>query len=105
VPGSVCSTVGVVLPSVFWIFLILKLLKLLSRWIDTSEVFNALRLGIVALILSATFRIGIESINSIFTLILGIFAFVILSKFRLSVIWIVLGTGLVGVIWTVLLPF
>ncbi|MFA7426869.1 chromate transporter [Mesotoga sp.] len=105
VPGSVCSTVGVVLPSVFWIFLILKLLKLLSRWIDTSEVFNALRLGIVALILSATFRIGIESINSIFTLILGIFAFVILSKFRLSVIWIVLVTGLVGVIWTVLLPF
>lgn len=104
VPGSVSSTVGVVLPSVFWIFLILKLLKLLSRWIDTSEVFNALRLGIVALILSATFRIGIESINSIFALILGIFAFLVLYKFKLSVIWIVLGTGLVGVIWTVLLP-
>lgn len=104
VPGSLCATVGVVLPSVFWIFLILKLLKLLSRWIDTSEVFNALRLGIVALILSATFRIGIESINSIFTLVLGVFAFVILYKLKLSVIWIVLGTGLVGVIWTALFP-
>jgi len=104
VPGSVFSTVGVVLPSVFWIFLILKLLKLSSRWIDTSEVFNALRLGIVALILSATFRIGIESINSIFTSVLGVLAFLILYKFKLSVIWIVLGTGLVGVIWTVLLP-
>ncbi|PIJ60575.1 chromate transporter [Mesotoga sp. H07.pep.5.3] len=104
VPGSVCSTVGVVLPSVFWIFLILKLLKLLSRWIDTSEVFNALRLGIVALILSATFRIGIESINSVFTIVTAVSAFYILYKFKLSVIWIVFGTGILGVFWSFFLP-
>ncbi|MDD3461178.1 MULTISPECIES: chromate transporter [unclassified Mesotoga] len=104
IPGSIFSTVGVVLPSVFWIFLILKILKVVSKWIDTVEVFNALRLGIIALILSATFRIGIESINSIFALILGIAAFYILYKFKPSVIWIVLGTGLMGVIMSLFLP-
>lgn len=84
--------------------MILKILKVVSKWIDTVEVFNALRLGIIALILSATFRIGIESINSIFALILGIAAFYILYKFKPSVIWIVLGTGLMGVIMSLFLP-
>lgn len=101
VAGSISSTIGVVLPSVFWIFLILKLLNLLSRWIDTSEVFNALRISVIALILAATLRIGIQSINSLFTVFTALVAFYLLHRFRPSVIWIVLGTGIAGTLWKI----
>ncbi|HPM95068.1 MAG TPA: chromate transporter [Mesotoga sp.] len=97
--GSIISTIGVVLPSVFWIFLILKLLKILSRWIDTAQVFNALRVSIFSLILAATFRIGIESINNLFTVVIGLIAFYVLYRYKPSVIWIVLGTGVAGIFW------
>ena len=61
IQGSILATIGVVLSKrVLGFFLILKILKILSKWIDTAEVFNALRLRIIALILSATLRIGLS---------------------------------------------
>lgn len=102
--GSVLSTVGVILPSIFWIFLILKLLKVLSKWINTAKVFNALRVAIISLILAATFRIGIESLNSLFSIITSLLAFYILYRYKPSVIWIVLGTGVAGIFWKIAIP-
>lgn len=99
IPGSIFATVGVVLPSVFWIYILMKIIKLLSKKMETEKIFTGLRGAIVALILAATLRIGFSSINDIFTVLLAVGAFVILRKFKPSVVWIVLGTGIAGAIF------
>jgi chromate transporter len=95
--GSVASTIGVITPSIIWIVIILKLLKLLSKKIDTDLIFKSLRIAIIGLIIAATLNIGFGSIVSIFHIVLGIIGFIILLKFKLSVIWIILLSGIAGI--------
>ncbi len=97
--GSIAATVGVTLPSVFWIFFLLKLIDWLSRWIQTDHLFGALKTAIVALILAATLRIGIGSVRDGFTILLGAGTFFWLYRFKPSVVWIILATGGAGMIW------
>lgn len=98
--GSIAATIGVTLPSIFWIFLLLKFLDWLSRWIRTDHLFTALKTAIVALILAATLRIGIGSIDDLFTIFLACGAFYWLYRFKPSVVWVILATGGIGVLWS-----
>lgn len=98
--GSTVATLGVIIPSVFWLFLLEMIIKLLSKKIDVQKIFFILRLSTFSLIIAATLRIGISSIFSLFTIFLFLTAFLLLKIFKPSVIWIVLGCGGAGVIYS-----
>ena len=99
IPGSIAATVGVVLPSVFWIYILMKIIKLLSKRMNTDNIFIALRSAIVSLIAAATLRIGFSSIRDVFTVITFGAALFVLKKFKPSVVWVVLGTGIAGALF------
>ena len=98
--GSIVATLGVILPSVFWLFLLELIIKLLSKKIDIQKIFFTLRLSTFSLIIAATLRIGISSIFDVFTIILFVGAFTVLKVFKPSVVWIVLGCGICGIIYS-----
>ncbi|ACR79157.1 MULTISPECIES: chromate transporter [Kosmotoga] len=96
-PGSFVATAGVVLPSLFWVFLITGALGIVAKKSDISRVLEALRFAVIALIISVTFRIGMSSITDLYSLSLLVFVIWLKVRYRLSVIWIVLISGLIGV--------
>lgn len=98
VPGSLACTIGVILPSVIWIAVIIKVLTMASKILDTEKIFDALRISIVALIIAATINIGVGAVNSLFHIGLGIIAFSIIQKYKISVIWVILSCGFVGIV-------
>ncbi|AKI97455.1 chromate transporter [Kosmotoga pacifica] len=100
--GALLATTGFILPSILWVFVLLKTLKLISKLVDETRLIGALKGTALVLILVATCRIGSSSITDILSLLIFIGAFLFLLFFKkLSPIWVILGSGIVGLALTV----
>lgn len=109
-PGAVLATLGCILPS-FIIVLVLSFLYLKFRDLTVVQgVLTGLRPAIVSMIASAGFSILLfalfdESmqhmkIKNFHVVEFGLFAIglILLRKFKLNVIWIIFGSGIIGTI-------
>lgn len=97
IPGSLVATAGVVLPSLFWVSLITGALGVMAKRSDISRILESLRFAVIALIISVTFRIGTSSIVDLYSLGLLFFVIWLRIRYKLSVMWLVLISGLVGI--------
>jgi chromate transporter len=98
VGGAILATAGVLLPGILWVSLLLKLLSLVSKKYETSRIFEALRVGIIALIIAAALRIGMDAITGIFTSVFFLVTFLVMLRYKPPVFWVIIGTGMIGVI-------
>ncbi|OAA27588.1 chromate transporter [Kosmotoga arenicorallina S304] len=97
--GALLATTGFILPSILWVYVLLKTLKLITRFIDEKRLIGALKGAALVLILVATYRIGSASIINLSSTLIFACAFLLLIFLkRLSPIWIILGGGLAGIL-------
>ncbi len=98
VGGAILATAGVVIPGILWVSLLLKLMEVVSKKHDTSRVFEALRIGVVALIIAAAVRIGLDAVTSVFTVGFFLTTFLVVQRLKPPVFWVIIGTGLIGMV-------
>lgn len=67
VPGALCATLGVVLPSFFIILLIAALIHDLLKYAGVEAFLSGVRPCVVALILSTAFTMGLSTLLGIFS--------------------------------------
>jgi chromate transporter len=96
--GAIFSTLGMVTPS--WI-IIISIAKFFDAFADNqyvSSAFEGIRVVVVVLILNAVIRMGKKSITSWIQALIAIAAFVLIAFTSLSPIFVVVGSGLLGVL-------
>ena len=98
VPGAVVATIGIFLPSFFYVALLAPVLFRLrqSSWI--ASFLDSVNVCAIALMGGVTFRLGVDALRGWTAWIIGLAALAVLLRWKLSPAWIVLGGGIVGLL-------
>ena len=98
VPGAVVATIGIFLPSFFYVALLAPVLFRLreSDWI--AAFLDSVNACAVSLMAGVTFRLGVDALRGWPSWIVALAALVVLLRWKVSPVWIVLGGGIAGLL-------
>ena len=101
IQGSLLSTVSVVLPSVCLMAIVARFFERVIENSHAKKVQQGFQVGVLSLILCATWSFGTVAINSLAELIMGIVAFIALisTEGKLHPVVIIFVSGLLGLIF------
>jgi chromate transporter len=100
VPGAVVATVGIFLPSFFYVALLAPVLFRLreSAWI--SAFLDSVNVCAVALMTGVTLRLAFDALRGWPSWVIAVAALVILLRWKVNSAWIVLGGGIMGLLFS-----
>jgi len=96
VSGAVVATVGIFLPSFFYVALLAPVLFRLRQSIWMAAFLDSVNVCAVALMVGVTVRLGIDALRGWPTWLISLGSLAILLRWKISPAWIVLGGGIVG---------
>ena len=98
VPGATVATVGIFLPSFFYVALLAPVLFRLrqSRWI--AAFLDSVNVGAVALMAGVTVRLGADTLRSWQMWLIAAASLIVLLRWKVSPAWVVLGGGIGGLL-------
>jgi chromate transporter len=96
VPGAAAATIGIFLPSFFYVALLAPILFRLrkSPWIATF--LDAVNVCAVALMASVTFRLGVDALRGWPSWVIAFVSLVVLVRWKINPAWVVLAGGIAG---------
>ena len=97
-PGAAVATIGIFLPSFFYIALLAPVLFRLrkSPWI--AAFLDSVNVCAVALMAGVTFQLGSDALRGWVSWALALVSLAILLRWKVSPAWVVLGGGIVGLL-------
>ncbi len=95
-PGAAVATIGIFLPSFFYVALLAPVLFRLrkSEWI--AAFLDSVNVCAVALMAGVTFRLGVDALRGWPSWIIALASVAVLLRWKISPAWVVLGGGLAG---------
>jgi len=98
VPGAAVATVGIFLPSFFYVALLAPILFRLrqSSWI--AAFLDSVNVCAVALMAGVTYGLGIDALRAWPSWLIAAASLVVLLRWKLSPGWVVLGGGIAGLL-------
>lgn len=96
--GALAATFGMVLPSFSIIFIISTVLREFQHVQAVKYAFFGIRAGVLALILKAMYMMFKKAKKGIVPYIIMFLAFILTAFFKVSVIFVILGAALVGLV-------
>jgi chromate transporter len=98
VPGAVVATIGIFLPSFFYVALLARVLFRLRQSVWIASFLDAVNVCAVALMAGVTVRLGIDALRGWSTWVISLASLAILLRWKISPAWIVLGGGVAGLL-------
>jgi chromate transporter len=98
VPGAVLATLGIFLPSFFFVALLHPLVPRLRRSPWTAALLDGVNVAAIGLMGAVAWQLGRDAIVDPLTAVLAITAAGLLIRFRVNSAWLVLGGGAVGLL-------
>jgi len=102
-PSALLATLGIFLPSFLFVGLLSRILPFVrkSPWAATFlDGVNAASLGLMA---GVTVQLGKTALVDIFTVVLSFISLLVIFRFRVNSVWLILGGGLLGAIYKLVL--
>ncbi len=102
-PAALLATLGIFLPSFLFVGLLSRILPFVrkSPWAATFlDGVNAASLGLMA---GVTVQLGQTALIDIFTVALSLITLFVIFRFRINLVWLILGGGLLGAIYKLIL--
>ena len=96
--GSVCATLGVVLPSFLIILTISGILREFQENVYVQYAFRGIRCGVLALILKAMWGMYKKCKKNIPAYIVMVAAFVLVAFVKAPVFWVIAGCAVFGIV-------
>jgi chromate transporter len=98
-PGAAVATVGIFLPSFFYVALLAPILFRLrrSQWIGAF--LDSVNVCAVALMAGVTFRLGADALRSWQTWLIATASLIVLLRWKVGPAWVVLGGGIAGLLF------
>ena len=97
--GGIVATIGVVFPSLIIIMIIASFLQSFSSLAIVQSAFAGIRIAVVALIIDTVVKLCKSSIKDWFGIIVCILTFILSAFFKISPIYVVIATGILGLIF------
>ncbi len=98
VPGAAVATVGIFLPSFFYVALLAPVLFRLRRSPWIAAFLDSVNVCAVALMIGVTFRLGVDALRTWQSWLIAAVSFAVLLRWKVSPAWIVLGAGTAGIV-------
>ncbi len=98
VPGAILSTIGIFLPSFFFVALLHPLVPRLRRYPWTAALLDGVNVAALGLMAGVAWQLGRDAIVDPLTALLALAAAVLLIRFRVNSAWLVLGGGAIGIL-------
>ena len=95
-PGSICATLGVVLPSFIIILLISTFLSQFANYKGAIYAFNGIRAGVLALIVKALWSMAQKFPKDIPSIVIALLAFIFAAFTEINILFIIIGCALLG---------
>ena len=97
-PGAVLATIGIFLPSFFFVALLHPIVPRLRQYPWTAAILDGVNVAAIGLMAAVAWLLGRDAIVDPLTAALAITAAVLLIRFRVNSAWLVLGGGVLGVL-------
>ena len=101
-PGAVLATLGIFLPSFVFVAASGPLLPRIRASRLTAALLDGVNVAALGLMAAVMWELGRAAIVDAVTIILAAAAAVLLFRFRVNSVWVLLGSGAVGVAWRLL---
>lgn len=98
VPGAAVATVGIFLPSFLYVALLAPVLFRLRKSVWMGAFLDSVNVCAIALMGGVTFRLAVDAFHGWMSWVIGTVALLILSRWKVSPAWVVLGGGVVGLL-------
>ena len=98
IPGAVVATIGIFLPSFFYVALLAPLLFRLRQSVWIATFLDSVNVSAVALMAGVTVRLGIDALRGWPAVLISLASLAILLRWKISPAWIVLGGGIAGLL-------
>ncbi len=95
-PGAAVATLGIFLPSFFYVGLLAPVLFRLRRSAWMSAFLDSVNVCAIALMAAVTYRLGIDALRGWPAWLIGLTALGVLLRWKVNPAWVVLGGGLAG---------
>lgn len=100
VPGAVVATMGIFLPSFFYVGLLAPVLFRLRQSVWIAAFLDSVNVCAVALMVGVTVRLGIDALRGWAAELIAVASLALLLRWKISPAWIVLGGGMAGLLLT-----
>jgi chromate transporter len=98
-PGALLATIAIFLPSFVFVAASHPLIPKIRGRRITSALLDGVNVAALGLMLAVTWELGRAAIVDVVTLVLALAAAVLLIRYRVNSAWLVLGGGIVGIVW------
>jgi chromate transporter len=98
VPGAAVATVGIFLPSFFYVALLAPVLFQLRQSAWMAAFLDSVNVCAVALMAGVTFRLAADALRGWHDWAVALTALAVLLRWKVSPAWVVLGGGVVGLL-------
>jgi chromate transporter len=102
IPGAAAATVGIFLPSFFYVALLAPILFRLRQSAWMAAFLDSANVCAVALMAGVTVRLGVEAVPTWGAGAIALAALAVLLRWKISPAWIVLGGGIAGLLLAVM---
>ncbi|MEX2465283.1 MAG: chromate efflux transporter [Gemmatimonadota bacterium] len=100
VPGAAVATLGIFLPSFFFVLLVNPVIPRLRRSVWMAAFLDAVNVSALALMVAVTIELGIGVLTFWPAWLIALAAAFLVVRFRTNAVWLVLGGAVVGrVLW------
>ncbi len=96
VPGAAVATLGIFLPSFFFVLMLNPIIPKLRESIWLSAFLDAVNVAAVALMVAVTIELGIGTLVSWPSWVIAVLAAVFALRYKLNAAWLVLGGAVLG---------
>lgn len=101
VPGAAVATVGIFLPSFFYVALLAPVLFRLRKSAWIAAFLDSVNVCAVCLMAGVTFQLGSDALRGWISWIIALISLAVLLRWKVSPAWVVLGGGIVGLLLAV----
>jgi chromate transporter len=99
-PGAVVATVGIFLPSFFFVAAITRLARRIRERSWAAALLDGINAAAMGLMAGVTFQLGADALADHLSVVIGISAALLLWRTRVNTAWLIAGGGIVGLLST-----
>ena len=96
IPGAIVATLGIFLPSFFFVALLARIVPYIRKSPWTAAFLDGVNVAALGLMAGVTWQLGRAALIDIPTILLALVAGILLFHFKLNSAWLVLAGGIIG---------
>lgn len=97
--GAIIATASVILPSFIMICLATEAIKKFRENKILANFLRGARVAVIGMVFNAGVSIGRSSLVDLKTVLIASASIICLFKYKINPIWVLLGAGIVGLVW------